>query len=67
MIAFLPAALRRRLRFGDLVVVGDGGAVSPLTAAHRRFWASLIRRRAAALNFLRLRVGVSGVATDSAR
>ena len=67
MIAALPAALRRRLRFGDLVVAGDDGAVSPLTAAQRRCWASFIRRRAAALNFLRFRVGISGLATDTVR
>ena len=66
MMAFLPAALRCRLRFGDLVVAGPDGAVSPLTAAHRRCWASLMRRRAAALNFLRLRVRTCGVAADSA-
>jgi hypothetical protein len=36
IIAFLPAALRRRLRFGVSVLAGADRSVSFLTAAHRR-------------------------------
>jgi hypothetical protein len=57
-----------------LFAVGASGAgaadfsLSPLILAHRSFCASLIRSRTAALRFLRLPVGTSGVAdvSDSA-
>src|SRR4051794_33424340 len=50
LIAFRPAALI--LRFGFAVAAGVASDVS-LLVAHLARWASFMRRRAAALNFLR--------------
>ena len=61
-IAALPALLSFRLGFEGVVVADGAGLDSPRIFAHRRCWASFIRRRAAAENFLRLRIGASGVA-----
>jgi hypothetical protein len=61
-IAALPALLSFRLGFEGSVVADGAGPDSLRIFAHRRCWASFIRRRAAAENFLRLRVGASGVA-----
>jgi hypothetical protein len=62
MIAALPAALSFRFGLAGSSVAGAGGWDSPRILAHRRCWASFIRLRAAAENFLRLRVGASGMA-----
>ena len=61
-IAALPALLSLRFGFDGSGATGAGGADSPRILAHRRCWASFIRRRAAAENFLRLPVGASDVA-----
>jgi hypothetical protein len=57
MILFMPSALFRRFGLAGSLAAGDPD--SPLILAHRRCWASFIRRRAAAENFLRLCAGVS--------
>jgi hypothetical protein len=57
IILFMPSALIRRFGLAGSFAAGDPD--SPLILAHRRCWASFIRRRAAAENFLRLCVGVS--------
>ena len=59
-MAFLPAAESFRLAFGASGLACAGGSDSPRILAHRRRWASFIRRRVAAENFLRL----PGVASD---
>src|SRR5471030_1971823 len=64
-IAASPALLSFRLDFGDSGVAGAGGSFSPQILAHRRCWASFMRFRAAAENFLRFLVGACGVAADS--
>src|ERR1039458_10619505 len=64
-IAFLPAALSFRFGFGATGVAGADGSDSPLMLAHRRCWASFMRCRAAAENFLRFLVGATGVAAVS--
>jgi len=64
MILFMPSALIRRLGLGVFSVAG-GGAISPLTLAHRTFCARAIFFRDAALNLLRLRMGASGVEAGS--
>src|ERR1035437_4272434 len=64
-IAALPALLSLRLGFAASGVAGVGGADSPRIFAHRRCWASFIRFRAAAENFLRLPVSASGMAAGS--
>ena len=61
-VASIPSALIRRLGFGGSGAGGGGGSTSPLILAHRVFCARPIFLRAAALNFLRLRVDASGVA-----
>ena len=60
-MAFLPAAESFRLAFGASGLTFAGGSDSPRILAHRRCWASCIRRRVAAENFLRLRGVASGV------
>jgi hypothetical protein len=71
IIFFIPSALIFRFGFGASGVAGSGvaGAVAsdvPLAAAQRLCCASFIRRRAAALNFLRLPGTDCGVAAVSA-
>jgi len=66
IIRFMPSSLIRRLGFGGSDVARDGGSDVTLIAAHRRCWASFMRRRAAAENFRRFLVGASGVAAGSA-
>ena len=63
-IAALPAALSLRFVFGTgaVTAAGTGASDSPLIFAHRRCWASFIRLRAVAENFLRLPFVGSGVA-----
>ena len=61
-MAFLPAAESLRLAFGGSGLACDGGADSPRILAHRRCWASFIRRRVAAENLRRLRDVVTGPA-----
>ena len=58
----LPALLSFRLAFGAPEVAGAGGSGFPRIFAHRSCWASFMRLRAAAENFRRLIVGLSGVA-----
>jgi hypothetical protein len=60
-IAFRPAALILRFGFAASDVSGAVASDSPRILAHRRCCASFIRRRAAAENFRRLSVCVSGV------
>jgi hypothetical protein len=62
MILAIPALLIRRLGFGASGVASAGGSDSPRIFAHLRCWASFMRHRAAAENFLRFLVGASGVA-----
>ena len=56
----LPALLSLRLGFVPSVVFG-AGAASPRALAHLSRWASFMRCRAAAENFLRLCGNASGV------
>ena len=64
-MARLPAALIFRLGFARSDLAADSGVVdAAFIAAHRFFWPSAIRRRAAALT-LRFRVGASGVVVPS--
>src|SRR5258708_11084149 len=58
----LPALLSFLCGFDGAFVAGAGGSDSPRILAHRSCWASFIRLRAAAENFRRLIVGVSGLA-----
>jgi hypothetical protein len=60
-IAALPALLSFRFGFDASDLTSAGGSDSPRILAHRRCWASFIRRRAAAENFLRWLVGGPGV------
>lgn len=60
-IAFLPAAESFRLAFGASGLACADGSASPRIFAHRRRWASFIRRRVSAENFLRLPGMASGV------
>jgi hypothetical protein len=63
MILFMPSALIRRLGFAGSGI--EGGSDSPRILAHRSRCASFIRFRTAALRFLPLRAGTSGVAAGS--
>ena len=60
------AAESFRLGFSGSEAAGADSPDSPRTFAHRRCWASRIRRIAEAENFRRLRPGASGVAAVSA-
>jgi hypothetical protein len=61
----LPALLSFLLGFEGAFVAGAGGSSSLRTLGHRSCCASFIRLRAAAENFRRLIMGVSGVAAGS--
>jgi len=61
MILFMPSALIRRLGFGGSGIAGAGGSILPVILAHRAFCARAIFLRDAAVNFLRLRTGASGM------
>ena len=64
-MARLPAALIFRLGFGGAGLAADPGVLdSAFIAAHRFFWPSAIRRRAAALTF-RFRLGASAATVPS--
>jgi hypothetical protein len=65
-IARLPAAESLRLGFGASTLADTGGCSDPPRIfAHLALWASLIFRNVAALNLLRLRPTVSGLAAVS--
>jgi hypothetical protein len=66
MILCKPSALILRFAFGVSGVSGTGSD-SPLIFAQRAFCASFMRRRVAALNFLRVPVWASGVAASPVR